>query len=252
MTRTLCRDCIFGNFEDNKQTGCSLGRLEKFVELGTQVETGTDEESGKEYSVIVDRYCMMCRNQDWADRQKGDDLVQIAREECQIPYRAFIFYREDIKAFRRTVDSVLAQTVKPTHIVAIRKSDSEDRPTSLIKTLDKRDCVWRVRNFVQEYTDRECIDLTQAVNPEHYYVVFESGFEVPENHMEKINSLIHDDLVQLCCIYPEEGTNGFFAQSLVHQLYNGNKEINLEEKLLDDGFVDKTRKTTEICKTFQK
>ena len=62
-TKTLCENCIFATYNDDntQQTGCELGRIEKYQALGCVV-SAKNEETGRQSYVIDNRVCMACRN----------------------------------------------------------------------------------------------------------------------------------------------------------------------------------------------
>ena len=90
MPKTLCRDCIFAVFNDDEQTSCEIGRLDKYHEFGC-TELFEDNESNKKFFVIQDRYCMACRNQDWADKQDSENFYELVKLEMRIKYQYFVY-----------------------------------------------------------------------------------------------------------------------------------------------------------------
>ena len=94
MPKTLCRDCIFAVFDDSEQTSCEIGRLDKYHELGC-TELFEDNKTNKKFFVIQDRYCMACRNLDWADKQDSENFYDLVKLEMRIKYLAIIFYNDN-------------------------------------------------------------------------------------------------------------------------------------------------------------
>ena len=43
MVKTLCRDCVFAEWDKDNQTGCSVGRLDKYKELECAFDCEEDE-----------------------------------------------------------------------------------------------------------------------------------------------------------------------------------------------------------------
>ena len=94
MVKTLCRDCIFAEWDKNNQTGCSIGRLDKYKELDCVFDCEEGEED-KKFFMINGRYCMMCRNQKWVT---DNDIPEENWEEVA---------REEMKIFIKTIDTVI-------------------------------------------------------------------------------------------------------------------------------------------------
>ena len=114
MVRSLCRDCIFAEWEENQQTGCSIDRLEKYKKLECAFDC-EDEETDKKFYIIDGRFCMMCRNQKWVEDNNvaEEDWESIAKEEMKIKYQALVFAGDDKEDIKKTIRSLVNQTITP-------------------------------------------------------------------------------------------------------------------------------------------
>ena len=54
---TICRDCAFAVYDEDSQTGCSIGKLDKFEEQGAEIIEVYDE-TNKEFFVVMGRVCV--------------------------------------------------------------------------------------------------------------------------------------------------------------------------------------------------
>tara|TARA_B100000287_G_scaffold413601_1_gene445307 strand:- start:100 stop:870 length:771 start_codon:yes stop_codon:yes gene_type:complete len=254
MPKTLCRDCIFAVFNDDEQTSCEIGRLDKYHEFGC-TELFEDNESNKKFFVIQDRYCMACRNQDWADKQDSENFYELVKLEMRIKYLAIIFYNDNRDDLENTLSSLCSQEIPPQKVVVIRKPDCNDTAKSLFKYMKKNEdrfgFQWKIQNILFSYlTDRDCIDLVIDIEPEPYYAVFSCGFQVPEKTFSDINKAIYEDLIQFAMLSPNTSGEGLFMMKAVHKFYHGNSEKNIEEKIEEDGCLQNIIPITKICKNF--
>ena len=65
---TSCCGCIFAETEGKKQTGCEIGRLDKFISLGTDIQEAENEK--KEEFYVIRRLCNAYRNEEWGEYWK--------------------------------------------------------------------------------------------------------------------------------------------------------------------------------------
>lgn len=254
MVRSLCRDCVFAEWEENQQTGCSIDRLDKYKKLECAFDC-EDEETDKKFYVIEGRFCMMCRNQKWADDNNiaKEDWEPTAREEMKIKYQALVFAGDDKEHIKKTISSLVNQTIPPVYIVLVRKADCKYGPRELAGMMGSNcgDISWRVQNLLEPFiTDREALDIIVATEPKPYFGVFYAGVEVPRDTFEQINKAISEDLIQFAVISPNEAGNGFFMLSNVYRYYNGNKDKNLEEKIEEDECLSNIIPIHQICPNF--
>ena len=254
MVRSLCRDCVFAEWEENQQTGCSIDRLDKYKKLECAFDC-EDEETDKKFYVIEGRFCMMCRNQKCADDNniEKEDWEPTAREEMKIKYQALVFAGDDKEHIKKTISSLVNQTIPPIYIVLVRKTDCKYGPRELAGTMGSNcgDVSWRVQNLLEPFiTDREALDIIVATEPKPYFAVFYAGVEVPSDTFEQINKAIGEDLIQFALISPNENDDGFFMLSNVYRYYNGNKDKNLEEKIEEDECLSNIIPIHQICPNF--
>src|SRR5205809_409786 len=103
---TLCRDCVFAEYEDNVQVECKLHQLERLVYAGAEIEEVKDDE--KEFYVVHNIFCRYWRNRPWLDKHKLLELAElreIAREEMKIHYEAIVYANESLDDIKTTVES---------------------------------------------------------------------------------------------------------------------------------------------------
>jgi len=254
MVKTLCRDCVFAEWDKDNQTGCSVGRLDKYKELECAFDC--EEEGGdKKFFMIQGRYCMMCRNQKWVDDNdvSEEKWEEVAREEMKIKYQAIVFASDNKEEIKKTIKSLVSQKIPPVYIVLARKPNCKYGPRELAGTMGSncKNIPWRIQNLLEAFvTDREALDIIVSTEPKPYFAVFYAGFEVPDDTFEQINKAITEDLIQFAVIAPNEDGNGMVMLSNVYRYYNGNKEKDLEEKIEEDECLENIIPISKICPNF--
>lgn len=217
--RTICRDCIFAEFTDDAitQTGCKLGRLDKFREK--QKAKIIEDENGLEYYEIG-TFCNTCRNTEWDD--KFSEPVERVLKEIEIKVDAVILddsnhenWQQEIET---SVNSLINQTIKPCRIVIVcyRKT----KPISTLKALmDKAEIKYDIVN-VLDYCSNPYELLNHGAKRcrNQFYTVVESGDKLELDYFEKLNKLINDDLAQFSMIEPQEQLTGLTIQRKLHNM----------------------------------
>jgi len=231
--RTLCRDCIFASFEKGVQQGCTLGRIEKFKDLGTDVSMEKDTGKDKQYYVINDRYCMACRNEKWlCGLDETTDHVQVMKKEMCLQYTAIVFLESTLNDLDKTLRSLNAQNPKPKNVKIVRKPSCDYSLAEVAEVCEQLETQWTVRNFLSEFSDNECTDLILRSNTmSAFYCVFYAGFQVPADTMTNVNDFVNEELQQFAILLPDKEGNGKTVQTLVHRMCKGNSGEDLEKKM---------------------
>ena len=249
--QTACRDCAFAEFDGNSQTGCKLGKIEKFKQNGASVKEVFDE-TDKEYFVIDGRFCVFWRRPSWL---KKNEVVKLgaekaARKEVQARFAAVVHISESSspKDVEKTVDSLLKQnpqpeklvfantsSIKPSKLVALGKHFS----INLQIPKEKGCSYWKIEQIKEDDVDfSRAVDIAVkglSANDQNYYCGFNAGFEVPIDFTNKIDSSINDDMNRFLLL-TSENENGFVGQIHMHKSIGGNYGRN---------FVDKMKTVTE-------
>lgn len=88
-----CAECVFQHNENNEQTDCKLGRLEKFKESGFKVS-----KQGKDYKVDGLIGCSSKRNTKWehANKPVGEQIQKIA-DEHKVEYDLVLYWSHECR-----------------------------------------------------------------------------------------------------------------------------------------------------------
>ena len=249
---SCCRGCHFSQTqkkEDGKnvQTGCELGRVEKFKSLG--VEVNLDESENGEFFTIS-RFCTCYRPEEWiitlSEEEKGD-LTRTVRQEVSIRMGVIILFNcnshtED--QLKNTVESFGKQTVPPRYVVVV---SSRAEYNELIHSLllenfpDKKETnVHLVQCTDEDLQDYFKIDeaFKHALNG--FYYVVNAGTEHSDDFIEKFDSYINDELSQVVMVKPNDGIGGLLMQASLHKMLNGSRsKLNDDESLNTENIVQR-------------
>ena len=161
-----------------------------------------------------------------------------------------------------TVKSLVEQFNPPNIISIISRKKSESiyglnmEIEAVIKKYDDK-FDWRIQNILdpEETGVRQSIDL--AVDGTYfkysfpYYLVFESGFEVPKDFTEELHNSIMFEGKQMIFCHPVEGSlNGMLVNRLLHRKHTGNAfNIHIEDKIaeFEQGAENYMFAIEEIC-----
>lgn len=217
--KTICRDCIFADFTDDSvtQTGCKLGRLDKFREKNkTKL---VEDENGLEYYEIS-TFCNTCRDNTWDD--KFSDPIAKVLEEVKIKVDGLVIddsnhpnWEDDVL---KSVNSLINQTVKPCRIVVVcyKKINPFGK---MRKLMDDAGIKYDIVNVI-DYSNNPYTLLNAGVKRcrNQYYTVVESGDELPLDYFQKLNSIINDELGKFSMIEPIEELTGLTIQRQLHTM----------------------------------
>ncbi len=250
---TICRNCVFAKYDKNTQTGCRLNKLEDYKDAGIRLVEVTDAED-KEFILIDGRFCMFYRNEDTMANYPKDNWEEIVKLQTKVPYHVILIVNEDSE-FKDIKESCLAlkdQKSSPNLVTIVNKQYAkyvEDpknniTPSTLLELLKNTEFhQYSLKNiYDQSMDDRGLIDLvfdSSKNQPYPFYVVFESGFKIPESFSEDLNNAILINMMQLGFVKPFDEINGLIANRTAHKKHGGNSfGRNLEDKILefeDDG-----------------
>ena len=240
-TETLCRDCVFAEYEENTQTGCSLHKLEKFEEQDTEIIEAYDEE-GKEFSVIKGRVCVFWRDEKWKNKfQNRDDLQDIVKKETSIRLESIIYLddkstqdqlNETFESLERNQFKVVKTTVVDNHsTLEPRDIMNSFRQITENKSLESI----RLEQIMEEDASIErCVDIClmkSKLKESTYYTVIRAGQTLPEDFIESLNVSLNEELNRFLLLKPDGNGEGMVVQTHIHKQMGGNKGKSIVEKL---------------------
>ena len=261
---TKCKSCIFGVFEDKKQTGCVLGKLDIYKEQGTRITREFSERTQREYYVINDRYCMACRSDSWLDSlPEGTDHLKKMQEEMAIQCQFIVMYDDDLVDLIKTCNSIENQRLKASRLTIadrphaafsddlfLAESTASIRAANvkvMLERLSDFETRFEIRSISDPVDDGKAIDMCVDFARPQYYCVVQAGCEVPETMLEELNDFVTNKLIQFSLISADEHNNYMVVPFSVHQYLNGNIQKPLVEKLKEQEWESSVYPIHTVC-----
>lgn len=247
-----CRGCHFCQTEKNGegkniQTGCSLGRLEKFKNLDIKVES---EESENGEFFTIHRFCTCYRPDEWVDtltKEEKNDVKSTVRQEISVRMGIIILFdpsSQTEEQLKNTIECFGRQTVSPRYVVVVSsRAEYNDLIHSLLiyNFPDKEQTnIHLVQCADEDLQDYFKIDeaFKHALNG--FYYVINAGSEHSDDFIEKFDSYINDELSQVVMVKPNDGLGGLLMQASLHKLLNGSKSrMNDDESINTENIVQR-------------
>lgn len=264
VSTTSCRQCVFAEYEGNKQVGCHAGRFEVFNKHGVDLIYVKDNE--KEFYLVKDKACAYFRHIDRCQEALKNHTIEELKEKIgsglKIPYQAMIFFRDgdDLDDLGKRLDELEAQYVKPSIVSIIDRTHSTEDITPKIVGLFHNNYkfdVWRTQRVKStDVPDGSTIDVCyDSTKKEKYffYIVFEASLPIPDSFSKEIHHSIQQEMKNFVYLEANKEGIGKTVLKAAHAKYGGNAfDIDLKDKLIhyDDG-VDLIRKVEDLCPSLQ-
>ncbi len=226
MLTTSCQDCLFADgtcSRDNifTQTGCDLGRVDKYRQLGCLVEA--ENENG-EFYIIQGRACNAFRhkNSEWAKAHCKEAVSKVVEEiRPKVGYVILVAKDSSAEDLTRTALAALAQCPPPSSIVAVHGEGVESHAklnAALFSALGNK-VTWRMVCLMEAAPSRgRLIDRAVAEMPDAtWYGVFVAGADVPAGLASRLDESLNEKLEQFVAVKPDAEGNGMLVQMLFHR-----------------------------------
>lgn len=257
IVHTACRGCAFADetqvFDSGQigdpprapgfrsQTGCKLGRLDKYREQGADIVEAVDE-TGDEFFVVNGRKCLAHRDKAWADRVPEANRAAAVRAELTV--RADVVVpvgsADEVDRLPATLDSLRALELKPATVTVVNNSDVG--MGRLVSTLARAGAGldWQVTDIKERAADGGRVDLDRAVDiasakfKGHFYTVLPAGETLPPSFTADLDRAVVDDMGRFVLLLPNERMVGLTVALGFHRapMVDGNKPVSAI--LLDD------------------
>lgn len=222
-THTSCKDCVFAQYTTpfNEQTGCELGRIEKWREQSpdTILEAYDYQDIDgvsvtKNFFIVNGKLCNAHRNTNsrWAGEFQGDLAKSRVYEEIKLKVALFVYMDENttIEQLEKTLGSIKAQHLLPYQVFLINNGGvPPGKINAVAMEVLGNETTWRVNTILQREPDgsrisRECsLHVATAVlkNPAvsrvpcaTYCTVVNTGFELPPDFIAALDKAVNHDL----------------------------------------------------------
>lgn len=252
--QTRCHKCIFAQFDKNVQTGCELGRSEKFRKQGKTERKVLENVDAYEISTA----CTTYRDAEWINENDEKihnlgDAIGAVREVVR-PQVDFVIVENSgdglptvkIK-FERTINSVLDQDILPKSVIFVVNNDPVFKGIAdIIKMvgdmLKGSGVDYKiVRNIEKPVEYFRLLDVGVGKCFGTYYTHYRLGMRLPHNIISVLDGAINDDLFTISYVVGEEwydisvdGTERprtQIVQRSLHKLLGGNEGAYIGDKI---------------------
>lgn len=231
---TACKDCIFAQYEDKTQTGCSFGRIEKFRNTGVEVIEVYDDD--KEFFVIDGRTCNAYTNKNYKFYKENKDkklnaLIELVQQQIELRLSVVVMIISEDN-IDKTIFSLLNQDMKPNQVLFVFNCHTilpQDIHPKLLELIGNR-FTWRMCNIVERndvgglVSPERALDIIINQIKGNYFTLLKSGQELPKDFIYSINHSLNEEVKQFIML--KENTNGvgLTIQTNVykHPMVNGN------------------------------
>lgn len=240
VVHTPCKNCVFAQYSNTMvkptQLGCRVGRLDLLKKTYGNDVIVEAEDADRAFSVVANHVCSCFRDENgafariWNHEQQAEQV----RKEIQVRVDAVVV-ESDCGHVTPTIQSLVAQTLKPRHIFVVMTNASAnpahclemlgkaagDVPFSLTFMLDKK---------LPGYDDNQfgaCVDEVFPKMKSHFYVMMPSGYELPPTALAELDQAINDRLDQFFVLDHEFCK---FVHVKLHNTYDGNRFGEAEEE----------------------
>tara|TARA_R110002110_G_scaffold37253_6_gene123267 strand:- start:6082 stop:6978 length:897 start_codon:yes stop_codon:yes gene_type:complete len=239
---TSCKNCVFSiENEEGNQTGCKLGRIEKYRERGVTIVEARNEES-EFYG--IETWCNAYRGEPWGIANKDEDLISLVKLETTPNVSFIVLVKDSVDGFEKTIDSILNQNEAKTARIVVAHGGREADVDYLELIHKCNDLLggkidYKVQNLMPDMSQEEIIDEAFDNLVNGYYSIVECGKEVPEDLIQVLHRNLHDELKNVGLVKAHDGINGLTVQCVLHKFLVGNNGASIETKLKEGEEYDR-------------
>lgn len=154
---TACKKCVFADYKNNSQIGCSIGYLEKYRDINATILEVYDEE--KEFYVINDKKCLCYREDSWFKQYNMqnstiEEKITKVKETNHLHYLLIInLYDFSDNDLTKIIQEIAALSVKPQKIIFVRYANNKTFEFKVLNDLLKKSnlkCSWRIQSMIDD------------------------------------------------------------------------------------------------------
>lgn len=226
---TSCKDCVFAVYENQTQTNCSMGMIDKYKSKNCEIIEAYDED--KEFYIINSRKCINHRKESWFKQfEDSEDSLEYrinkTKESNRLNYILFI----DLKLFttenlHQLFIDITNLNIKPKRIILLRYNyTNRVFDFDLIKGLIdkyKIDCPWRVQTMVEKDVElRSILSSTINLHKQHRFMVYITNYSASLNDIiNRGNEIAFENLETFSLITDKESVVSLFSGLVYRYLW---------------------------------
>ena len=195
--------------------------------LGVLDEPEASEESSY-YN--IPRYCNKCRNSDWAEKNKGRDLITLVNKEATLDLTFLIYIDKDslLMNLKNTIECIKKQVLSASKVILV-DNFSKIKSKELTDALENCGTAWQYLRMHEKNMSKEwALDEAYLKLTSKYFAQIELPCEFDFNFVANIDKMINEDLVRIALLtYPTP--NIFVSQVTGLKTLHGNAPAQLKE-----------------------
>ena len=263
MSSTLCKNCIFADYDKEVQIGCKANRLEKFEQANIPI-LELNEDNNESSLIVEGKVCVYYRNKEWMKSKYEDkseaDILDIVKKELRIPYHVLLFVRKEdtVDSLKLRLSELENQKIKPKIVTIIRLHTTHGSASDIMKLCQQNSFDhWRIQTIpTVDQIDTDIIDLAYDSTKSMqymFYITLECSQPIPSAMSKDIHKSLHDDMKAFSVLLPNSNNVGRGALKAAHAKHAGNSfTILLEDKIKHyDDAPHLIKKVEEICPSLQ-
>lgn len=239
---TLCRDCKFADFKDNKQVGCWKQRLSKFEEIG--VKTELVEEGDKQYYSIGE-LCNYCVNRDSYDKTDKPETRLYEMTRFRVDWIVVDDVNDDYATTYNKVLLILHHAIydslRPDRVIFVMSNNDKLTNTQRYELyamindmLSGTKIVPSIAFAVEPRSYWDNISSVLHNVKSEYFTIWESGYNIPHNFNANLDKMINTELRDFILFCGLNDKNGITCKSSALSYLSYHKLENLVEAIKDD------------------
>ena len=240
---TICKNCIFAEKDiEGKQTGCELGRLDKYRERNigvtlfdkdAEIEIGGFDKNNESF-YVVDGFCSTCRLESWP-HAKDPYKEMVALDEIKPQYHLIIGcgINPNVEVLERTIKNLRNQKYLPESLVVIGQFENPSAISSVVRRYGGK---WKVTNRHEFYTDNIIHEMINEgvtkIPQESYYLYINYDWKLPDTFVANLEIAFSHELYKCVLAEPlDDKYNGLWCYTKLHNIAGGFGKTDLITKV---------------------
>lgn len=244
--KTHCKNCVFANYENDIQVGCSMGRHEQL---------GVAEMLENNFG--LHRFCNTYRPPEWYNHlglEKALKPEETVLEEVFPRIGFFVKLNTDennaIEKLRKTIKSIADMDGGCAYLVVItdKVEYNEEIWTLFIEYFGAESTIkYHILQLGEKYENLvKIIDRAFIHAQNGWMMTLSGGHEVKQDTLTKLHRITNIEMKQLVMVDSYDGFNGLIFPAFLFKFLNGNKDKIFQDEIVDGrGFVDKVKAAEE-------
>lgn len=231
---TPCKKCVFAKYENNTQTDCFLGYIDKYKNNQTEILEAYDED--KEFYIINNKKCIGYRENSWFDKRNLSEATieeKIAKyqESNHVHYVAVInLYNLSMDELKNIYDNLSNCKIQPQKIVLVRYLHNKNFPYKSIENIFEKgrlNTSWRIQTMLDENIPYIYILNEIAKNNKftRFLLSIEDSGTQADSILNYVNNKVYNELKNFYVCGNKNKTTLLYSSTVLRHSYESGKDI---------------------------